>query len=76
MKHRILGRQGLDVSALGLGTMGMTMAYGPSDDDGSVATSRTAYDVSAADVDLTPPTSSASARSSPAVPSAAGTPPP
>lgn len=45
MKHRTLGRQGLDVSALGLGTMGMTMAYGPSDDAQSIATIHRAYEL-------------------------------
>jgi aryl-alcohol dehydrogenase-like predicted oxidoreductase len=45
MKHRTLGRQGLNVSALGLGTMGMTMAYGPSDNEQSIATIRHAYEL-------------------------------
>ena len=46
MKHRTLGKQGLDVSALGLGTMGMTMAYGPvSDKEQSIATIRRAYEL-------------------------------
>ncbi|MBA2682071.1 MAG: aldo/keto reductase [Ktedonobacteraceae bacterium] len=45
MKHRTLGRQGLDVSALGLGMMGMTMAYGPSDDEQSIATVHRAYEL-------------------------------
>ncbi len=45
MKHRTLGQQGLDVSALGLGTMGMTMAYGPSDNDESMTTIRRAYEL-------------------------------
>lgn len=45
MKHRTLGRQGLDVSALGLGTMGMTMAYGSSDDEESIATIRRAHEL-------------------------------
>ncbi len=45
MKHRTLGKQGLDVSALGLGTMGMTMAYGPSDNEQSIATIRHAYEL-------------------------------
>ena len=33
MQQRRLGQQGLVVSALGLGTMGMTMAYGPAGDE-------------------------------------------
>ncbi len=45
MKHRTLGQQGLDVSALGLGMMGMTMAYGPSDTKQSIATVRHAYEL-------------------------------
>ena len=45
MKQRTLGRQGLDVSALGLGTMGMTMAYGPVDNEQSIATIRHAYEL-------------------------------
>ncbi len=35
---RKLGRQGLEVSALGLGCMGMSQSYGPPDDRESVAT--------------------------------------
>ncbi len=45
MEHRTLGRQGLDVSALGLGMMGMTMAYGPSDTEQSIATIHRAYEL-------------------------------
>jgi aryl-alcohol dehydrogenase-like predicted oxidoreductase len=45
VQQRNLGEQGLRVSALGLGTMGMTMAYGPSDDDESIATIRKAYEL-------------------------------
>ena len=47
MKHRKLGTQGLKTSALGLGTMGMTMAYGTAqnDDDQSIATIRHAFDL-------------------------------
>jgi aryl-alcohol dehydrogenase-like predicted oxidoreductase len=45
MKQRTLGRQGLTVSAIGLGTMGMTMAYGSSDDEQSIATIRRAYEL-------------------------------
>src|SRR3979490_2434437 len=38
MQFRELGRNGLKVSALGLGCMGMSEFYGPSDDDESIAT--------------------------------------
>ncbi|MEA2192979.1 MAG: hypothetical protein QOI73_3100 [Solirubrobacteraceae bacterium] len=38
MDHRTLGRDGLDVSALGLGCMGMSEFYGPADDEESVKT--------------------------------------
>jgi len=43
MHQRELGR-GLSVSALGLGTMGMTMAYGRSEDARSIATIQRAHD--------------------------------
>jgi aryl-alcohol dehydrogenase-like predicted oxidoreductase len=45
MQQRSLGRQGLEVSAIGLGTMGMTMAYGASDDEQSIATIRRAHEL-------------------------------
>jgi aryl-alcohol dehydrogenase-like predicted oxidoreductase len=45
MHQRTLGRQGLTVSAIGLGTMGMTMAYGSSDDAQSIATIRRAHEL-------------------------------
>ncbi|MFJ9562732.1 aldo/keto reductase [Streptomyces fuscichromogenes] len=45
MHHRDLGTQGLRVSALGLGTMGMTLAYGSSNDDESAATIRRAREL-------------------------------
>lgn len=46
MKHRALGDQGLEVGAIGLGTMGMTMAYGATDDDeASVATIHRAHEL-------------------------------
>ena len=38
MKKRKLGMQGLEVSELGLGCMGMSQFYGPRDDDESAAT--------------------------------------
>ncbi len=45
MHQRRLGTQGLTTSALGLGTMGMTMAYGTAqnDDAASIATIRRAF---------------------------------
>jgi aryl-alcohol dehydrogenase-like predicted oxidoreductase len=45
MQQRALGRQGLAVSAIGLGTMGMTMAYGPSDEQEGIKTIRRAYEL-------------------------------
>ncbi len=46
MQQRALGREGLTVSALGLGTMGMTVAYGPAGDRATnVATIRRAYEL-------------------------------
>ncbi len=45
MQQRKLGQQGLSVSAIGLGTMGMTMAYGPSDEAEGIATIQKAYDL-------------------------------
>ncbi|MGX7682003.1 aldo/keto reductase [Jatrophihabitans sp. DSM 45814] len=45
MQQRNLGQQGLRTSALGLGTMGMTMAYGPSDDEQSIATIHRAHEL-------------------------------
>jgi len=38
MEHRKLGTQGLTVSAIGLGCMGMTWAYGAADDSEAIAT--------------------------------------
>jgi len=36
MEHRKLGKNGMEVSALGLGCMGMSFAYGPGDDQESL----------------------------------------
>ena len=45
MKTRKLGRAGLEVSALGLGCMGMSEFYGPGDDAESIAVIRRALDL-------------------------------
>ena len=45
MQYRALGQEGLMVSALGLGTMGMTMAYGPADEQQGIATIRRAHEL-------------------------------
>lgn len=45
MQHRPLGSQGLEVSAIGYGSMGLTMAYGPTDEAAGVAALRRAYDL-------------------------------
>ncbi|WP_151478930.1 aldo/keto reductase [Streptomyces albicerus] len=42
---RALGAQGLTAGAIGLGTMGMTMAYGAGDEPGGIATIRRAYEL-------------------------------
>jgi aryl-alcohol dehydrogenase-like predicted oxidoreductase len=45
MQHRTLGREGLSVSALGLGCMGMSEFYSGADDEESVATIHRALDL-------------------------------
>jgi aryl-alcohol dehydrogenase-like predicted oxidoreductase len=45
MKTRALGRQGLVVSEMGLGCMGMSEFYGPRDDEESIATIHRAIDL-------------------------------
>ncbi|HYQ92503.1 MAG TPA: aldo/keto reductase, partial [Candidatus Competibacteraceae bacterium] len=45
MKQRTLGMQGLKVSALGLGCMGMSEFYGHGDEQESIATIHRALDL-------------------------------
>jgi len=45
LPRRELGSQGLEVGAIGLGTMGMTMAYGPADPASGIATIGRAYEL-------------------------------
>jgi aryl-alcohol dehydrogenase-like predicted oxidoreductase len=45
MEQRTLGSQGLRVSAIGLGCMGMSQSYGPADEQESVATIHRALDL-------------------------------
>jgi aryl-alcohol dehydrogenase-like predicted oxidoreductase len=45
MEQRSLGSQGLRVSALGLGCMGMSQSYGPADEQESIATIHRALDL-------------------------------
>ncbi|HAT31327.1 MAG TPA: aldo/keto reductase [Janthinobacterium sp.] len=45
MKQRALGSQGLIVSAMGLGCMGMSTTYGPADETESLATLRRALEL-------------------------------
>ncbi|MGP4015785.1 aldo/keto reductase [Saccharopolyspora sp. 5N708] len=44
MEHRVLGVEGVEVSAIGLGCMGMSDLYGPADRDESIATIHAALD--------------------------------
>ena len=51
MRQRSLGQEGLASSAIGLGTMGMTMAYGACDEPGGIATIRRAHELGVTMVD-------------------------
>ncbi len=51
MDHRTLGTQGLEVAEIGLGTMGMTMAYGAGDEAGGIATIKRAHDLGVTMID-------------------------
>jgi len=45
MQQRQLGSQGLEVSALGYGAMGISVAYGPADEQGGLATIKRAHEL-------------------------------
>ncbi|MGC2322604.1 MAG: aldo/keto reductase, partial [Terriglobales bacterium] len=45
MEHRRLGRSNVEVSAIGLGCMGMSEFYGARDDEQSIATIHRALDL-------------------------------
>ncbi|MFC1405661.1 MULTISPECIES: aldo/keto reductase [Streptacidiphilus] len=45
MQQRTLGTQGLTVSALGYGAMGLTMAYGPGDEQAGIAALHRAFEL-------------------------------
>jgi aryl-alcohol dehydrogenase-like predicted oxidoreductase len=45
MENRTLGQQGLETSALGYGAMGISLAYGPGDEEEGVATIQKAHDL-------------------------------
>ncbi|MDX2548567.1 aldo/keto reductase [Streptomyces sp. WI04-05B] len=51
MHDRTLGTQGLTASAIGYGSMGLTMAYGPGDEEAGIAAIRRAHDLGVTFID-------------------------
>lgn len=51
MKFKQLGKSGLEVSAIGLGCMGMSIAYGPASDTDSIKTLQKAIDLGVTFID-------------------------
>lgn len=51
MQHRTLGSEGLTVSEIGYGAMGLTMAYGPGDEQEGVAAIRRAHELGVTFID-------------------------
>ncbi|PQP10483.1 aldo/keto reductase [Rhodococcus opacus] len=51
MHERVLGSQGLTSSAIGYGTMGISIAYGPADEQGGIDAIRRAYDLGVTHID-------------------------
>jgi aryl-alcohol dehydrogenase-like predicted oxidoreductase len=45
VQHRTLGKQGLTTSAIGYGSMGISMAYGPGDEQEGIATIQRAHEL-------------------------------
>ncbi len=51
MQQRKLGNQGLVSSAIGYGSMGISIAYGPADEHGGIAAIRRAFDLGVTHID-------------------------
>ena len=63
MEPRRLGKQGLTVSAMGLGCMGMSDAYGPADEAESIAAIHRAWKLGAISSTRRTPTARSQTRS-------------